>query len=201
MVVIREYRGVRNLVYAEVIEDSDTAYETGTVKPLAGIAEISKTVETSNEAHYYDNIPAIVINSTGADEITCNVSAIPLDALGDITGQDYDAATGALIESSERATKYFALGYETKATDGTIMYVWRYKGSFSIPDMTAATEDDGTDANGQELTFTGISTIHRFEKNNKGAKGIIVDTSAGTADVSGFFDTVTTPDTLTAAGA
>ena len=195
---ITEYRGVDNLVYAEVTVDDVDNYTTGEVKKIAGVAEISRTTESSSEAHYYDNMPAVVINSTGADEITCTVSAIPLDVLADITGQTYDATTGALIEGT-RTPKYFALGYKTKKTDGTEVYVWRYKGSFGIPDSTHATENDGTDANGQELVFTGIQTTHKFAKLGDGAKAINVEVGKDSlADVTGFFDEVTTPDTIKA---
>lgn len=198
---IFEYRGVEGLVYAEVLTDDNEAegggYTTGTVKPLAGVAEIGKTTETSNEPHYYDNLPAIVISSTGSDQITCKVSAIPLEVVAEITGQDYDEATGTVVEG-DRETKYFALGYITKKTNGKEVYVWRYKGTFGIPDSTHTTENDGTDANGQELVYTGISTTHIFTKTGKRAKAINVDLEKDLADVSTFFDTVTTPDTLQA---
>lgn len=197
---VAEYRGVSDLVYAEVTKDDNETsggYVTGEVKSLAPVAEISRTTESSSEAHYYDNKPLIVIDSTGADELTLTVAAIPLDVLADITGQVYDETLGALIEG-ERTPKYFAIGYKTKKTNGDEVYVWRYKGTFAIPDETAATENDGTDANGQELTFTGVTTTHKFTKNNAGAKALVVDTGAGTADVSKFFDAVTTPDTLKA---
>ena len=71
---------------------------------------------------------------------------------------------------------------------------------FSIPDQTNNTENEGTDANGQELVYTGINTTHKFVNNeNKGAKAIVVNTALGLADVSDFFDEVKTPDTLKAA--
>lgn len=197
MAEIFEYRGVEGLVYAEVTADDDESYTTGTVKQLAGVAEIGRTTETSSEPHYYDNVPAVVVSSTGSDEVTCTVSAIPLEVLAEITGQQYDSNLGALIEG-ERETKYFALGYKAKKTNGKEVYVWRYKGQFSIPDSTHATEDDGTDANGQEITYTGISTTHKFTKTGKRAKAMNVDLEADKANVSTFFDTVTTPDTLTA---
>lgn len=197
MAEIFEYRGVEGLVYAEVTKDDDESYTTGDVKELAGVAELGRTTETSSEPHYYDNVPAVVVSSTGSDEVTCTVSAIPLSVLADITGQHYDPTLGVLIEG-ERETKYFALGYKTKKTNGKEVYVWRYKGQFSIPDSTHATEDDGTDANGQEITYTGISTTHKFTKTGKRAKAMNVDLEADKADVSTFFDTVTTPDTLTA---
>lgn len=193
---IYEYRGVNGLVYAPVTEDSSDTFSTGTVKDLAGVAEISKSTESSNEPHYYDNIPAIVVASTGSDEITITASAIPLDVLADITGQYYDSATGMFVEK-ERDPGYFALGYRTQDTDGNDYYVWRLKGTFSIPDQNNVTEDDGTDANGQEITFTGISTTHKFTKTNAPAKAITVDTSVNAVGESTFFGTVQTPDTVT----
>lgn len=203
---IVEYRGVEDLVAAEVLTDNNAAegggYTTGEVFGIAGVAEISKSTSSSNESHYYNNMPAVVVSSTGADEVTLSVSAIPLEILAKITGQKYDELTGTLIEG-ERETKYFAIGYKTKKTNGDYVYVWRLKGTFNIPESTHATENDGTDANGQELTYTGINTTHKFNKvtdkngNKKGAKAINVDVAKGLADVSTFFDEVVTPDTLT----
>lgn len=194
---IVEYRGVEGLVAAEVTnDDNNTGYVTGQVFAIAGVAEISKTTDSSNEAHYYDNIPAVVVSNTSSDTVTISVSAIPFDVLAMITGQNYDETTGALIEGP-RDLKYFAIGYKTKKTNGDEVFVWRYKGTFNIPDQTNGTENDSTDANGQELTYTGISTTHKFTKTGKGAKALVVDTSKGLADVSDFFENVTTPDTLT----
>ena len=195
-----EYRGIEGLVAAEVLKDNNNSgegegYVTGEVFSIAGIAELSKSTESSNESKYYDNMPALVISSTGADEVTCTVSAIDQEVLAKITGQQYDATTGTLIEG-ERKNKYFAIGYKTKKTNGDEIYVWRYKGTFNIPEATHATENDGTDANGQEITFTGINTTHKFTKTNGGAKAINVDLGKDLADVTGFFDKVTTPDDL-----
>ena len=190
-----EYRGVEGLVYAEVLQDDAEQYQTGEVKYLAPIAELSRTTQTSNESHYYDNVPAIVISSTGADEVTCSLAGIDLEVLADITGQAYDKTTGTMIEG-DRTAKYFALGYKTKKTNGHEVYVWRLKGAFNIPDSTHTTENDGTDANGQELVYTGISTTHIFSKTGKRAKAINVDLEKELADVTGFFEQVTTPDTV-----
>ena len=200
---IFEYRGVEGLVYAEVTKDNNSTeqgegYVTGTVKPLAGVAEISKSSDSTSEAHFYDNIPAVVITSTGADTVTISASAIPLDVLADITGQTYDSTTGTYIEE-ERQQKYFAIGYQTKNTDGETVYVWRLKGTFNIPDQTNATENEGTDANGQELVYTGISTTHKFTKTTKPAKAVNVNTALDLiSKPEDFFVSVQTPDTITA---
>ena len=194
-----EYRGVSNAVYAEVTKDDATEITFGTVKDFTGVSEIGKTTDSSNETHYYDNLPAIIIDSVGSDEISVNASGIPFDVLAEITGQYYDAANGLLVEQ-EGTPKYFAFGYITDKTDGTKVLVWRLKGKFSIPGVTSATKDDGTDANGQELTFTGISTTHKFTATSKPAKAVNIDTSVNqTMTESAFFAAVQTPDTIVSA--
>lgn len=195
---IVEWRGVEGLVAAEVLtDDDDNGYTVGDVFAIAGVAEISRETDSSNEAHYYDNMPAVVISNTSADTVTITASAIPYDVLATITGQNYDEETGSLIEGI-RDFKYFAIGYKAKKTNGDEVYVWRYKGTFNVPNQTNSTENDGTDANGQEIVYTGISTTHKFNKTGKGAKAMNVDTGKDLADVSHFFDTVTTPDTIQA---
>lgn len=196
---MEEYRGIRGLVCAEVTTDTAEAFECGTPFAVCGVAELSRTTETTSEPHYYDNVPAIVIDSTGSDEVTITGSAIPFDVLAQITGQYYDETKGLFVEG-ERESKYFALGYITEKTDGTEVFVWRLKGKFNIPDSTHATKNDGAEANGQELTFTGINTNHRFSAiGNKTAKAVNVDTSVNTGVTeTEFFGEVQTPDTVKA---
>ena len=197
-----EWRGVENGVYAEVISDTSEGITFGEVKEFTGLSEVGKSTESSNEAHYYDNIPAIIVSSTGADTISLNTSGLPLSMVADITGQMYDATTGMLVEK-ERDPKYFALGYVTEKTDGTKVLVWRLKGSFTVPEQTNATKNDGTDANGQTLTYTGISTTYKFntvlDKNSDKlpAKAVNVDTSINkTMTSDAFFAKVQTPDDI-----
>jgi len=200
--VVEEFRGTDNLVYAEVLTDNNTigeGYTTGAVKVLAPVAEIGKTVETASDTKYYDNKPALTIIAEGADTISLTVPALDLETLADITGKEYDSATGAFMDG-ERDPKYFALGYRLRLTDGTYRYVWRYKGSFGIPDETSQTENAGTDSNNQQLTFTGISTMHIFTKTGNSQKALVVDERTSDVDLSTFFDQVTTCDNLGGSG-
>ena len=193
--IIREFRGITDLVIAEVTEDTVENFTTGTPEEFAGASELSRTTETSSETHYYNNIPAVVIEGTGADTVTISAAALPLDLLAKITGQYHDEATGMMVEC-ERTTKYFAIGYKTEMTDGTPIFVWRLKGTFGIPDSTHVTKDNGTGANGQSVTYTGISTTHKFTKTGKEAKAVVVEISGDKIDSSNFFKTVQTPDTV-----
>ena len=104
-----EYRGVSNAVYAEVTTDTVESFTTGTVKPFTGVAEIGKSTDSSNEPHYYDNIPCIIVSSTGSDELSIDSSAIPMSIVAEITGQYYDDETGMMVEQ-EREPKHYAFG-------------------------------------------------------------------------------------------
>lgn len=192
-----EYRGIRDVVAAEVITDTTEQFECGTPFSVAWASELTRETENASESHYYDNVPAIVIDSTGADTVSLNTSAVPLDVKAKITGQYYDETTGMFIEG-ERESKYYALGYITETTDGEEVFVWRLKGKFGIPSDTHATKNNGTDANGQELTYTGINTTHKFTKRGKSERAINVLKSKCPMDEATFFAEVQTPDTVTA---
>lgn len=201
-----EFRGVDNLYVAKVLTDDETGFTCDTPVKLAPVAEVGKTTDASNEAHYYDNKALIVVSSESADIITLTVAPPELEMLAKIIGRAFDPETGMMIDSP-RNNDYYAIMYRTKGTDGEYRYVSRLKGQFNIPEETNATENDGTDTNNSSIEFTGIYTNHEFNKGkydstNKtwekaSAKGIVVDTRYGLADVSDFFGEVQTPDTVT----
>lgn len=191
-----EFRGCDNLVIAEITADTAAAYTAGAVTMLAPVAEIAKTVESNSETHYYDNVGMITIRAEGTDEVTLTVPVLPLSMLAKLTGKTLDEATGAFIDGVP-VEKYFAIGYRLRLTDGTYRYVWRLKGTFGFPDETSATEDDGTDTNNQELTFTGVQTIHEFTNGGR-CRAVVIDERDGKCELSTFLDTVQTPDTIEA---
>lgn len=196
-----EFRGCKGLVFAEVTADTAEAYTTGEVEQLAPVAEISKTTGSDSATSYYDNVAANVIGSEGSDEVTFTIAVPSDEILAKITGRVYDAAKKMFIEAP-RNNKYFAVGYVLGEIGGDAKderYVWRYKGQFSLPDETSATENDGTDVNNMSLVFTGIYTTHEFT--NGGGTGVAAPAksafkrkSDGVTQAS-FFAQVTTPDT------
>lgn len=205
-----KHRGVEGLVYARITKDDNEAeggYVTGEVKPLAPVARIGKTVETSSNTEYYDNLAMFIINSEGPDEFEMDSTAFDLETEAELTGKSYDPTTGMLVDGVPEE-RYFAIGYKTKGSDGGYRYVWRLKVKFAPIDKEHATEDAGTETTGSTLKCTGIHTTHKFAKGRynsetseweKGtAKGIVVDLREGLADTTTFFDSVTTPDSIKA---
>ena len=137
-----------------------------------------------------------MINSEGSDEISITGASIPLDVLSKITGKEIDATSGVYIDGPA-VPPYMAIGYQYELTSGDTVVYWRLKGKFTIPDVSSATQDDGTDSSGQELTYTGVNTNHVFTKTGKTAKGIVADSRFSTFDAATVLATVHTPDVLT----
>lgn len=197
---IDAYRGVRDLVIAELTETvSEAGVVTasyGEVQWLAGVQTVATTLSQSSATHFFDNVGVIVITSEGDKTVTLTVSALDLKTRALIEGRTYDTTKEAFIESPF-TPKYFALGFKGKRTDGTEEYIWFYKGQFSGGDITYSTEDDGTDIQTVEYTYTAVYTGKEYTYNTnvtsvvRGAVILSTNEAAGT-----FFEQVTTPDKI-----
>lgn len=198
---VAEYRGCENLVFAEITKDDSTGYETGEVEELASLAEVGVTTEQSSETKYYDNNPSLTLKGVGAETRTFTIDHLPLAKLAKLTGQQIDKTTGAILGGGDNVKNpYFAVGYVTEITSGIKTYKWALKGTFQIPDETNVSKNGGTDSNNLSLVYTGIATTHKFTNGGRKVYVALEDkTEEGqTRDMSTWFDTVQTPDTLTA---
>lgn len=199
MLKFSEYSGIRNLVIAELIdeiqEDGNTKEVYGEVQPLSGVQQVSGEVNEATETHYYDNMSAIVVDSEGDDVYTIVVSVPNKKTRALIEGTTYDEKTGALI-GTKKKKKYFALGYIANRTDGIEEYNWIYKGKFAGGAKKHETTKNGTDTTNMEYTYTSIHTSTKFGEFGN-CKYLSVDND-GKADLTTFFDKVTTPDILQA---
>lgn len=167
--VIRKYRGLRNLVAAEVTSDTVDKLEYSDVFPIAGLGEITKDTDQASEVSYYDDDPAVIVDGEGADTVKLTVSAIPMIVKAKLLGQTVDEATNSVMEG-ESTKPYFAIGYITKTTDGKDTFVWIFKGKFSTPSESYKTKSNSAESSGDELTYTAINTTHKFTETRKTAK-------------------------------
>jgi len=188
-------RGLDNIYAAEVTEDSATAFTTGTPFHLIPAGEMSVTVDNESTEFYFDNTVFAEVGREGSSELTITGAGLRAAAIANLNGKSVDSTTGAVIDDGNYHVKYYALGARKKNIDGTFEMFWFAKGTFKIPDESAKTEDDSTDASGNELTYTAIRTTHLFNGNTH--KRVIIDTET-TAVKSGedWFAQVVTPDNL-----
>lgn len=195
-----EYQGFDSLFAAEITKDEEgeNGYVVETPFMLAPAGEISVPATGESTSKYYNNIPYLNITAEGANEVSLTTPILPLEIKTKLTGKDYDKETGAELDSGQPITKYFALLYRLRFTDGSYRYVVRHKGSFRIGDESAKSQDATTDSTNQSLTFTSITTSHKFTKTKKPSKMITVDERDKKCDVSTWFEEVVTPDNIKA---
>ena len=191
--VCTEYMGFDSLVIAEVTEDAQESYTTGTPESFAPAGEIKKSVERDQVSKSYDNQTYIVIKSEGDDTVELVIPVLPLSMEAKVTGANYNATTGILSNDGNPKTKYFAIGYRLMMSDNTYRYVWRLKGTLTQGDEEAKSKE-GTDSNNVTYTFTGVKTIHKFTATGDGCKDQVADERDGMIDYAKWFEQVVTPD-------
>lgn len=197
--VYEEYQGFDSLFFAEITKDDATAYTAATPAILAPAGEISVKTERASDPKYYDNQPYLIVTAEGFDEAILTVPVLPIALVAKLLGKVVDTATGALLDTGETTTKYFAIGYRLRFTDGTYRYVWRLKGTFRLDEESAKAQDNSTDTNNHKLIFTGITTKYRFDlpdDTTRPGKQIVVDERDGLAKVDNWFTQVVTPENL-----
>lgn len=200
-------RGLDELFIAEVTTDNnelDGGYITGTPEKLipAGEMTISPDSEVANV--YYDNGVFASVGREGGTEVTISGAGLRAAMRGRLNAKDIDEETGAVLDSGTFTEKYWAFGGRKKGLDGSYEYFWFNKGTFSVPEESAKTEDDSTDTNGTELTYTAIPTKHIFTKTGKVSKRVVMDDAitgkTKQVDFSKWFENVVTPDNIPTVG-
>lgn len=192
-------RGLQNIVVAEVLTDTAEEITFGAAEQLIPAGEMSKTVDNESALFHFDNTVFASINREGGTEISITGAGLRAAHRAKLNGKHVDEATGAVLDSGQPKTVYYALGAETWNTDGTKELFWFMKGTFAIPDETDKTTDESTDANGTELTYTAIPTTHRFEVGGEQVthKRTIIDTSETKVKAEqDFFAQPVTPENL-----
>lgn len=191
-------RGLSNVVVAPVIADNEEAFTTGEVRKLIPAGEMAVTVDNEKTQTWFDNTVFAEIGREGASEITITGAGLRAAAIAALNNKKIDETTGAVLDSGNfGVVQYFALGAEKLNIDGTKELVWFTKGSFAIPDESAKTIGEDTDASGTELTYAAIPTIHRFAATGETCKRVVIDTedTKVKADAD-WFAQVVTPDNV-----
>lgn len=197
------FRGLDELYVAEVQTDNneiDGGYTTGTPEKLIPAGEMSVSPDSEVASVFYDNSVYASVGREGSTEITISGAGLRAAMSAKLNAKDIDEDTGAVMDSGTFTEKYWAFGGRKKGLDGSYEYFWFSKGTFSIPEESAKTEDDSTDTNGTDLTYTAIQTIHKFTKTGKVSKRVVMsDATTGKTkqvDFSKWFTQVVTPDNI-----
>jgi phi13 family phage major tail protein len=155
---------------------------------------MSKTVE--KKPTYFDNGVFDEIASEKPTELSIVGAAVRAAFLAWLENKTVDSATGAVLDSGDFKSKFFAISGKRDYTDGTSEYFWFNKCSFGGAEESGKTADDTTDSAGMTLPFTAYKTTFKFGNGNT-SKVVKIDTATTKllADAS-WVAQVVTPDNL-----
>lgn len=164
-IAINEYRGVRKVCGADVTED-ENGYVGGFWRRLFGAQSVVVTPNESSEAHFYDNRPAIQIDTEGAIDVALTVSIPELKTKAWIDGKTLTA--GGMYVGTPKKNGYKAVCFIGEKDDGSEELNIFYKGKFTGGETTHNTKDDGTEATNTTYNFGSIFTTNEIAHDEDG---------------------------------
>lgn len=162
---VNEYRGIRKVCGADATEE-DGVYAGGAWKRLFGAQGIVITPNESSETHYYDNLPAIQIDTEGAIDVAMTVSIPELETKAWLDGKTI--TTGGMYVGTPKKGGYKAVAFIGQKDDGTEELNIFYKGKFTGGETTHNTKDDGTEGTNTTYNFGSIYTSSNIAHDDQG---------------------------------
>ncbi len=179
--------GVRDLHIAKVLTDNvgvTATWETPTRVPsLVGI-EISDN--TDSTTFYSDDCAEEVINSFGGKEVTITLGKLSNELEAKITGNEYDEATGAMVQIADAKAPEVAIMFRAPKSNGKFQYCVLYKGVLTREGASYATKEDSVES--QDVTLKGV--FMPLQSNGKISMKVDTDVSGSNTIVSKWFTEV-----------
>ena len=119
--------GLKNVVIAQLTEDTDTSHTYGELQLVAGAIEATLTPDnTDPDIQYADDIEFDVLYPDPELTFSTSMADVPLAIQEMIFGNQIDD-NGVLVRTASDRPPYFAVGFKSEKSDGAFRYVWLYK--------------------------------------------------------------------------
>jgi len=149
--------GLKNMVIAPVLTDTEEATTYGDLQKVAGAIEATITPENNDpDVQYFDDVEGDVLYPDPELSFKTKLADLPLVIQEMIFSNKIDD-NGVLIRTASDKPGYFAVGFMSEKANGTYRYVWLYKVRAKPATETYATKE-GTSITRQtgEIEWTAI---------------------------------------------
>lgn len=149
--------GLKNMVIAPVLTDTEEATTYGDLQKVAGAIEATITPENNDpDVQYFDDVEGDVLYPDPELSFKTKLADLPLVIQEMIFSNKIDD-NGVLIRTASDKPGYFAVGFMSEKANGTYRYVWLYKVRAKPVTETYATKE-GTSITRQtgEIEWTAI---------------------------------------------
>lgn len=138
--------GLDKLYYATITDDGSGNETYDTPKSLAKAISADLSVELSEATLYADDGVAENVKEFKSGTISLGIDNLPADAVCDLLGVT-KGEDGVLVYTGEDSSKYVAVGFRAKKSNGKYKYFWLYRVKFGIPADALATKGDSVTFN------------------------------------------------------
>lgn len=119
--------GLKNVVLAPLVEDTETTLTYGDLQLVAGAIEASITPENADpDVQYFDDVEGDVLYADPELAFKTKMADLPLLIQEMIFGNRIDD-NGVLVRSSTDKPPYFAVGFMSEKSNHKYRYVWLFK--------------------------------------------------------------------------
>lgn len=177
--------GLKNLHVAKITEaeDGSITYAAPVKLKNAIDSKITPSVDTQNI--FADDTVAEIISVFSSVDVEFTLAELGSENYGLLLGKTKDT-NGVYTDSASDEAPYFALGFESKKSNGESRLVWMYKGRFQAIEESYTTQADKADFQTQPVKGT-------FVKRSDGkwrVKAESDDAGLGASVVQNWFTTV-----------
>lgn len=184
--------GLDKLYYAPITEDSDGNETYGTPVQLAKAISAELSIELNEATLYADDGQAEAVKEFKSGTLSLGIDDIGSEKAADLVGATIDS-NGVLISSGEDVSRYVAVGFRAKKSNGKYKYYWLYRVLFGVPATNLATKGDSITFSTPTIEGT-ILRRNKVDDNNKHPwKAEITETDENTATINTWYSSVYEP--------
>lgn len=155
--VVSSTIGLKNVVIAPLLTDTETETTYGALQKVAGAIEASITPDNADpDVQYFDDIEGDVLYPDPEITFKTKMADIPLTIQEMIFSNKIDD-NGVLIRTAADKPGYFAVGFCSEKSNGKMRYVWMYKvRAKPVTENYATKEGSSVTRQTGEVEWTGI---------------------------------------------
>lgn len=184
--------GLDKLFYAPITEDSNGNETYGTPVQLAKAISADLSVELNEATLFADDGQAEAVKEFKSGTLSLGIDELGADVAAELVGARVDS-NGVLVSSGEDVSRYVAIGFRAKKSNGKYRYYWLYRVLFGIPATNLATKGDSITFSTPTIEGT-ILRRNKVDSANKHLwKAEVTENDSNTSVIASWYDSVYEP--------
>lgn len=184
--------GLDKLYYAPITEDSNGNETYGTPVQLAKAISAELSIELNEATLFADDGQAEAVKEFKSGTLSLGVDDLGNENAVALVGARIDA-NGVLVSSGQDVSRYVAIGFRAKKSNGKYKYFWLYRVLFGIPATSLATKGDSITFSTPTIEGT-ILQRNKVDGANKHLwKAEVTENESNTAIINAWYDAVYEP--------